>query len=74
MAKRIITVTHPDGTKKVIVGKQSTSQPTHIDTSKPVSTKEEEKDRRPKPGTPKISISKEKNGYKYGGKIKLKLS
>ena len=72
MPRKIITVTHPDGTKKVIVGKQSNSQPSFVNTSKPVSTREEEKDKRPKPGTPKISISKEKNGYKYGGKIKYK--
>ena len=74
MARRIVTVTHPDGTKKVIVGKQSTSQPTPVDTSKPVSTREEEKDRRPKPGTPKIGISYERNGYKRGGKVKFKIS
>lgn len=74
MARKIVTITHPDGTKKVIVGKQSTSQPTPVDTSKPVSIREEEKDRRPKPGTPKIGISHERNGYKNGGKIKLKVS
>ena len=64
MARKVVTVTHPDGTKKIIVG-----QPT---SSNPVITREAEKDRRPKPGTPKISISKEKNGYKYGGKLKFK--
>ena len=72
MARKVVTITHPDGTKKVIVGKQSTSQPTSVDTSKLVSTRESEEDKRPKPVTPKISISKEKNGYKYGGKIKCK--
>lgn len=66
MARRIVTVTHPDGTKKVIVGQPSNSQP--------VSTRKAEEDKRPKPVTPKISISKEKNGYKYGGKLKLKVS
>lgn len=74
MARKIVTITHPDGTKKVIVGKQSTSQPTAVDTSKPVSTRKAEEDRRPKPGTPKISISKERNGYKHGGKFKFKTS
>ena len=74
MARRIVTVTHPDGTKKVIVGQPSNSRPTSVDTSKPVSTREEEKDRRPKPGTPKIGISHERNGYKNGGKLKLKVS
>ena len=74
MSHRIVTVTHPDGTKKVIVGKQSTSNPTSVDISKPVSTREAEKYRRPKPGTPKIGISHERNGYKNGGKLKLKVS
>ena len=66
MARKVVTVTHPDGTKKVIVGKPTDSQP--------VVTKEAEKDRRPKPGTPKIGISHERNGYKNGGKLKLKVS
>lgn len=64
MGRRIVTVTHPDGTKKVIVGPAGNT--------KPVLTREPEKDRRPKPVTPKISITNEKNGYKYGGKVKFK--
>lgn len=64
MARKIVTITRPDGTKKVIVGQSTESQP--------VSSRKAEEDRRPKPVTPKISISKEKNGYKYGGKIKYK--
>lgn len=72
MPRKVITVTHPDGTKKVIVGKQSTSQPNFVNTSKPVVIKESDEDRKPKPVTPKISISKERNGYKHGGKIKSK--
>ena len=64
MARKVVTITHPDGTKKVIVGQPSNKIP--------VKTRELEEDRRPKPVTPKISISKEKNGYKYGGKIKCK--
>lgn len=74
MPRKVVTITHPDGTKKVIVGKQSTSQPTPVDTSKPVSTREEEKDRRPKPGTPAVGLTKQRNGYKHGGKIKFKAS
>lgn len=74
MSRRIVTVTHPDGTKKVIVGKQTTSQPTPSDTSKPVLTRESEKDRRPKPETPFTGLTKERNGYKRGGKIKFKAS
>lgn len=64
MARKIVTITRPDGTKKVIVDQSTESQP--------VSSRKIEEDRRPKPVTPKISISKEKNGYKYGGKIKYK--
>ena len=64
MARKVVTVTHPDGTKKVIVGQPSNNVP--------IKTRENEEDRRPKPVTPKISISKEKNGYKYGGKLKYK--
>lgn len=64
MARRVVTVTHPDGTKKVIIGQPSNNIP--------VKTREFEEDKRPKPVTPKISISKEKNGYKYGGKVKHK--
>lgn len=74
MSSKVVTITRPDGTKKVIVSKQSTSQPTSIDTSKPVSTREEEKDRRPKPGTPAVGLTKQRNGYKHGGKIKFKAS
>ena len=66
MPRKVVTVTHSDGTKKVIVGQPSNKVP--------VKTREPEEDRRPKPGTPKISISKEKNGYKYGGKLKFKTS
>lgn len=72
MPRKIVTVTHPDGTKKVIVGKQSNSKPIPSNNT-PVVTKENDDDkRRPKPGTPKISITNEKNGYKYGGKVKFK--
>ena len=74
MARKVVTITHTDGTKKVIVGKQSTSQPIPVNTSKPVFTRKAEEDRRPKPVTPKISITNEKNGYKYGGKVKFKAS
>ena len=72
MTRKIVTVTHPDGTKKVIVGKQSTSQPTSVDTSKPVSTRKSEEDKRPKPETPFTGLTKERNAYKHGGKFKFK--
>ena len=69
MARRIVTVTHPDGTKKVLVG-NANNKPI-ASNNNPIKVREGI-DRRPKPVTPKISISKEKNGYKYGGKIKFK--
>lgn len=65
MGKPVVKVTSPDGTKKILVGKPSTGQP--------VKTRENI-NRRPKPGTPKIGISHERNGYKRGGKITIKIS
>lgn len=64
MARKVITVTHPDGTKKIIVGKESNMTP--------VKTREPEEKKRAKPGTPKVGLTTEKNGYKYGGKLKSK--
>lgn len=64
MPRKVITVTHPDGTKKVIVGQQSNGVP--------VKTREPEKDRRPKPETPAVGLTKQRNGYKHGGKVKFK--
>lgn len=69
MPKKIIKVVHSDGTKKVIVGTRKQQEDAVVSKDIKVS---EPVDRRPKPGTPKISISDEKNGYKYGGKLKLK--
>ena len=64
MARKVVTITQPDGTKKVIV-----SQTPKESVNKRKLTDEE---RRAKPVTPKISISRERNGYKNGGKIKSK--
>lgn len=69
MARKVIIVKHPDGTKKVIVG-NANNKP--IDSNDNPIKVREGIDRRPKPGTPKISISKERNGYKNGGKVKFK--
>ena len=74
MSKRIVKITYPDGTTKIKVGKESSYTPVSTN-SKLVKTRTVgDDDKRPKPVTPKISISKEKNGYKYGGKFKLKTS
>lgn len=64
MARKVITVTHLDGTKKVIVGQPSNGTPVKI--------RESEKDRRPKPETPFTGLTKERNAYKNGGKFKFK--
>ena len=64
MARRVVTVTHPDGTKKGIVGQPSNNIP--------VKTIKSEEDKRAKPGTPKVGLTKERNGYKHGGKFKFK--
>ena len=64
MGRRIVTITHPDGTKKVIVGPAGNT--------KPVSSRKAEKDRRPKPETPFTGLTKERNAYRHGGKFKFK--
>lgn len=64
MPRKVVTVTHPDGTKKVIVGQPSNKQP--------VKTREPEPNRRPKPETPFTGLTKERNAYKHGGKFKFK--
>ena len=69
MANKVTIIKNNNGSKKVIIGTRKDNSDAiksrNIKVSEPV-------DRRPKPGTPKISISNEKNGYKYGGKVKLK--
>lgn len=64
MPKRIVTVTHPDGTKKVLVSKESNGQP--------VKTREAEEERRPKPIMSKAGLTNTKTAYKYGGKINIR--
>lgn len=72
MARRIVTVTHPDGTKKVIVGKQSTSQPTPSN-SEPIKTRQgDDSDKRPKPIMSKAGLTSTKTAYKFGGKINVR--
>ncbi len=69
MPNKIVITKTSDGTKKVIVGTRRTSADANssktIKVSQPV-------DRRPKPGTPKIGLTNEKNGYKYGGQKKFR--
>ena len=71
MARRIVTVTHPDGTKKVIVGKQSTFQPT-ISNNEPIKTRQgDDSDKRVKPIMGKAGLTNTRTAYKKGGKINV---
>lgn len=61
MAKKVITVTYPDGTKKVIVGKESNMTP--------IKTRELEDTKRVKPLMSKAGTTSTKTAYKLGGKL-----
>ena len=69
MPTKITIIKNNDGSKKVIIGTKTTNtnntKSKNITNSKPI-------DRRAKPGTPKIGLTYERNGYKYGGKSKVK--
>ena len=71
MARKVVTITHPDGTKKVIVGKQSTSRPT-LSNSEPIKTRQgDESDKRVKPIMGKAGLTSTRTAYKKGGKINV---
>ena len=72
MARRIVTVTHPDGTKKVIVGKQSTSQPIPSNSESVKTRQGDDSDKRPKPIMSKAGLTSTKTAYKFGGKINVR--
>ena len=69
MANKVTIIKNNNGSKKVIIGTRKDNfdaiKSTTIKVSEPI-------DRRPKPGTPKIGLTDERNGYKYGGKKKYK--
>ena len=69
MPTKITILKNNDGSKKVIIA-------TRKDNSDAIKSKtikvSEPIDRRPKPGTPKIGLTDERNGNKYGGKKKCK--
>lgn len=69
MPTKITIVKNTDGSKKVIIGTKTTSS---NNTKFKPTTNSKSIDRRPKPGTPKIGLTNERNGYKYGGKSKVK--
>ena len=69
MANKVTIIKNNNGSKKVIIG-------TRKDNSDAIKSKtikvSEPINRRPKTGTPKIGLTYERNGYKYGGKKKCK--
>ena len=69
MSKKITITRSANGSKKVIIGTRKQQEDTVVSKDIKVS---EPIDRRPKPGTPKIGLTDERNGYKYGGKKKCK--
>ena len=69
MSTKITIIKNNDGSKKVIIGTRKDNS--HAVKSKTIQVSEPI-DRRPKPGTPKIGLTDERNGYKYGGKKKCK--
>ena len=69
MSKKISTTRSANGSKKVIIGTRKQQEDAVVSKDIKVS---EPIDRRPKPGTPKIGLTDERNEYKYGGKKKCK--
>ena len=69
MTNKITIIKNNNGYKKVIIAIRKDNSDAikskNIKVSEPI-------DRRPKPGTPKIGLTDERNGYKYGGKKKCK--
>lgn len=64
MSKKVVIVTHPDGTKKLIIGQRSNQVP--------VKTREGENERRAKPILGKAGTTSTKTAYKFGGKINVR--
>ena len=69
MANKVTIIKNNNGSKKVIIANRKYNteaiKSENIKISEPI-------DKRPKPGTPKIGLTNERNGYKYGGKKKCK--
>lgn len=63
MSRKIVTVTNPSGTKRIIVGQTSNHQPTNT-----LSDKER---KRPKPIIGKAGTTSTKTAYKFGGKVNV---
>lgn len=71
MPKKIVTVTNTDGTKKVIVSKQSTSQSTPFNSESIKTRRVDDSDKRVKPIIGKAGLTSTRTAYKKGGKINV---
>ena len=69
MANKVTIIKNNNGSKKVIIGTRKdnsdVAKSRNIKVSEPI-------DRRPKPGTPKIGLTEDRNGYKKKKKKKCK--
>ena len=75
MPKKLITITKPDGTKKVVVLKENNKEPIKTNNSTPIKTNTQsikvrniDESNRAKPPIPKAGLTKEREAYRYGGK------
>lgn len=64
MSRKIVTVTNPNGVKRVIVGQASNNQVVNTSSSK--------ERRRPKPIIGKAGTTSTKTAYKFGGKVDVR--
>ena len=71
MPKKVVTVMNPDGTKKVIVSKQSTSQSTPFNSESVKTRQVDNSDKRVKPIMGKAGLTNTRTAYKKGGKINV---
>lgn len=71
MPRKVVTVTHPDGTKKVIVGQPTNSQPTPSNNELVKTRQGDGSDKRVKPIMGKAGLTSTRTAYKKGGKINV---
>ena len=72
MARRIITITHPDGTKQIVVSKESISKLISSNNIPKEISKNQEERRRAKPIMGKAGLTSTRTAYKKGGKINVR--
>lgn len=67
MPKKVVTITKPDGTKKVVILKENNKEPIKTN-NQPIKVRSAEESNRAKPAIIKAGLTKERTPYKYGGK------